>query len=66
MAEDKHCVVAIEPTPLEYWIATTDPRDLAVFEERLKKTPTESQLEVLTSLASKFHAGVVASKEYTV
>jgi conjugal transfer ATP-binding protein TraC len=60
MAGEQHAVVAIEPTPLEYWIATTDPRDLAKFEEIQKQSPELSQLEVLTLLSEQFPRGVVA------
>ena len=60
MAGEQHAVVAIEPTPLEYWIATTDPRDLAKFEEIQKNSPNLSQLEVLTQLSESYPRGVVA------
>jgi conjugal transfer ATP-binding protein TraC len=60
MAGEQHAVVAIEPTPLEYWIATTDPRDLAKFEELQKISPDLTQLEVLTKLSESFPRGVVA------
>jgi len=63
MAEDKHCVVLVEPTPLEYWIATTDPRDLSVFDETVALHPKKLQLEILRELAEKFPGGVIASKE---
>lgn len=60
MAGEQHAVVAIEPTPLEYWIATTDPRDLAKFEEFQKAHPDLSQLETLKALSDEFPKGVVA------
>lgn len=60
MAGEQHAVVAIEPTPLEYWIATTDPRDLAKFEEFQKSYPDLSQLETLKALSDEFPKGVVA------
>jgi conjugal transfer ATP-binding protein TraC len=63
MAEDKHSLVAIEPTPLEYWIATTDPRDLAVFDEAQKAESEKSQLEVLLALSEKYPKGIVAARE---
>ena len=61
MAEDTHCLVAIEPTPLEYWMATTDPRDLARIECVQKTNPELSSLEVLERLAGDLPRGVVAS-----
>ncbi|MBI4402593.1 MAG: ATP-binding protein [Deltaproteobacteria bacterium] len=57
MAQDEHAVVQIEPTPLEYWIATTDPRDLSEFQKRVEEG-TKSQLEILKELATKFPKGV--------
>jgi conjugal transfer ATP-binding protein TraC len=61
MAEDTHCLVAIEPTPLEYWMATTDPRDLARIESVQKSQFGLSSLEVLEKLAGELPRGVVAS-----
>jgi len=61
MAGDQRSVVAIESTPLEYWIATTDPRDLSKFEEELNKSSNHSQLEVLKELARAYPQGMVAS-----
>lgn len=58
MAQDNRAVVAIDSTPIEYWIATTDPRDLAEFEEETKKTSGENPLEVLKNLATRFPRGV--------
>lgn len=58
MAEDRHALVEISPTPLEYWIATTDPRDLALFEKRLKEGGT--QLDVLNALAREYPVGVAS------
>jgi conjugal transfer ATP-binding protein TraC len=63
MAEDKHCVVNIEPYPLEYWIATTDPRDLSAFDELKATNDTLSQLDLLKALSKKFPNGVAAHKD---
>ncbi len=57
MAEDARAVVAIESTPLEYWIATTDGRDLGKIEDYKKKFETQSQLEILKKLAIEFPRG---------
>lgn len=63
MAEDQRAVVAIESTPLEYWLATTDPRDLGRIESEKKKKPTHSNLEILKSLADTCPKGVAAEGE---
>jgi type IV secretory pathway VirB4 component len=60
MAEDARAVVAIESTPLEYWIATTDGRDLGKIEEYRKKFDGQSQLEILKHLSVDFPRGVAA------
>lgn len=60
MAEDQRAVVAIESTPLEYWLATTDPRDLGKIEAEKSKSPSLSNLEILKSLAISCPKGVAA------
>jgi len=64
MSENDRSVVVIEPTPLEYWIATTDPRDLAKLEEALGQTQTDG-LQLLTELSKKYPKGVAASEANT-
>ena len=61
MAQGRHCLVSIEPTPLEYWIATTDPRDLGKIEELAKNSPTLSKLDLLEKLSKEYPAGVPAT-----
>ena len=61
MAEDVRAVVAIESTPLEYWLATTDGRDLGKIEEYKKNLERQSQLEILKKLAADFPRGVAAN-----
>ncbi len=63
IAQDNRAVVAIEATPLEYWIATTDPRDMAVLEKTAKENPKLSKTEVLYQLSREFPAGVTNLKE---
>lgn len=60
MAEDARAVVAIESTPLEYWLATTDGRDLGKIEEYKRHFEGQSQLEVLKKLAADYPRGVAA------
>lgn len=62
MAQDRRAVVAIESTPLEYWIATTDPRDIAAIEVETKAVPNRPALEILKALASRYPRGVAASQ----
>lgn len=56
--QDNRSVVSVEPTPLELWLATTNPRDLKIIEEEKNKFPEKSQLEILKALAEQFPHGV--------
>jgi len=58
IAEDKHTLVNIEPTPLEYWLATSDPRDVTFFEKRLENSPWKTPLQTLKELSVEFPFGV--------
>lgn len=60
VAGENHTVTVIEPTPLELWIATTDPRDLSLIEKTKKEMPDLSQLEILKLLANKYPQGIAA------
>lgn len=64
IAGSEHRTVAvIEPTSLELWIATTDPRDLSAIEDLRKKEPDLSQLEILKKLAHQYPRGIAASQK---
>jgi type IV secretory pathway VirB4 component len=52
MAEDKRQVVRVESTPLEYWLFTTDPADMAYQAELRSKNPEIPELELLRMCAS--------------
>lgn len=62
---ERRTVAVIEPTPLELWIATTDPRDLSAIEALKLKRPELSQLEILKTLSADFPHGISASKRTT-
>ncbi|MBK8203077.1 MAG: hypothetical protein IPK68_12410 [Bdellovibrionales bacterium] len=51
ICEDRRAVVSIESTPFEYWLATTDPKDLAFLEEMKRQKPEASKLQILMDLA---------------
>ena len=57
MAEDARALVSIESTPLEYWLATTDGRDLGKITEYQKKFETLSPVEILKKLATDYPRG---------
>lgn len=58
MTGSDHAVVVIESTPLEYWIATTDPKDLAALRAHARAFPDQTAVEHLRCLAEKFPRGV--------
>ncbi len=60
MTGDHRSVVAIEPTPMEYWIATTDPRDVAYFENFKSENPNLDPIEALYQIAAAKPFGVVS------
>ena len=58
MCEDERGVVSIESTPLEYWLATTDPRDFALLKDTEKETGLKGA-SLLRHLADQFPTGVL-------
>ena len=60
MAEDRRAVVSIEATPVEHWLATTDPKDFACMRAEREKTG-KSGLELIEHLATRFPNGARAS-----
>ncbi len=60
MVEDARSVVLIDSTPLEYWLATTDGRDLGKIEDYKLKYKHHSNLEILKLLAESFPKGIAA------
>ena len=57
LAEDKRQVIRIESTPLEYWLFTTDPADLAALEDVKRDHSSASDLEILRICAGMFPNG---------
>lgn len=62
--DDQGVVAKIEPSPLEYWVATTDPADLAEETRLHTASPAMKEIEVLEALARQFPHGVSRTKEY--
>lgn len=57
VAGDDKQVVLLESSPLEYWIATTDPMDLKAMERVKLELPEISNLELLEKMAERFPNG---------
>ena len=57
IAGDDRQVVVVQSTPLEYWLATTDPLDLLKLKEMRKQHPEARDLEILESLAADLPFG---------
>lgn len=60
LAQKNRIVAVVESTPLEYWIATTDPRDLATVDKLVEESPEQSHIQRLKALAQKYPHGVAA------
>jgi conjugal transfer ATP-binding protein TraC len=56
--DEQHVLVKLEPTALEYWIATTDPQD-----QEMELSSKPLNLESLEKLAREFPHGVKKEKE---
>lgn len=54
-------LAVIESAPLELWIATTDPRDLAAIDAYREKHPEKSHQEILKELSELYPRGVSAA-----
>jgi type IV secretory pathway VirB4 component len=65
VAGENRTVAVIQPTPLELWIATTDPRDLSTIEKTKQSNSDLSQLEILKLLAQKYPQGISAHEKRT-
>lgn len=53
----------VEPTPLEYWMATTDPQDSVEEKKLLSIHPGLTQLDLLEQLAARFPNGIRTAME---
>ncbi len=59
---DQDPVIArLQPTPLDYWIATTDPADFVLEDQARQQNPTWGSFEILKYLARKFPRGAKIS-----
>jgi type IV secretory pathway VirB4 component len=61
--DNQGVIAKLEPNPLEYWVATTDPLDLAEEARLRKKFPKETHLEILETLARIFPQGAGKPEE---
>lgn len=60
MLEDRHFIAIIEPTPIEYWNATSNPVDTTIIEQRKLIQPNSSNTEILSELAHEYPNGFIA------
>lgn len=56
VCEDKKAVVSVESTPLEYWLATTDPKDFSLMKLEEERTG-KAGLLLIEHLAMHFPSG---------
>ena len=57
MANDSITVIRAVPTPLEYWLATSDAADNELLEKTRKEHPNRTLLEVIEELAKLYPKG---------
>lgn len=57
MSASDRAVVVVEATPIELWLSTTHPKDLALIEKVGAESPDLTPFEVLESLAKKYPTG---------
>lgn len=62
VCENQRQLVVIEPTPLEYWLGTTDPRDLKLIEDYKLNEPTALGFDVIKKLAKEYPKGASGPK----
>lgn len=62
MCEDDRSLVAIESTPLEYWIATTDPRETSLIQKRMQEEPNLSEWDCLRMLSQEYPTGLMGKE----
>lgn len=58
MSEDQRQVVRIESIPLEYWLGTSDAKDLAEIQKVTAENPNLTTIEVLKQLSATYPQGV--------
>ncbi len=61
--DDKGVIAKLEPNALEYWVATTDPIDLAEERRLREECPKDTDLELLETLSTRFPHGVKKGEE---
>ncbi len=62
MAENQKVVVRIESTPLEYWLATTDPSDLVLINKLKAEMPEADDLSIMKTLSKSHPHGALWKK----
>ena len=61
IANEDRSVIRVYPTPLEYWLATSDRDDNSMFEKYREENPKKDISEVIFDLAVKYPRGVAMS-----
>lgn len=62
IANEDRAVIQIFPTPLEYWLATSDRDDNSVYEKYREEHPDKRISDVIFDLATKYPRGVAMSR----
>ncbi len=62
IADEMRSVIRVCPTPLEYWLATSDAADNSLLEDRKNQKPTYSLQELIHELALEYPRGITGGK----
>jgi conjugal transfer ATP-binding protein TraC len=57
IANENRCVIRVMPTPLEYWLATSDAADNALLSQTREKHPDKPLPEIIHLLATEYPSG---------
>jgi hypothetical protein len=57
MANEARSVIRVSPTPIEYWLATSDAADNQLIEQERGKNPRATLIDILNALAARFPNG---------
>ena len=60
LSDKNKSLVVVESTPLEYWLSTTDPRDLSQIDLVKSTSGDADQMSIIRGLAEKFPQGAAA------
>lgn len=62
IANEERSVIRVYPTPLEYWLVTSDRDDNSTLEAYRRENPSKAIAEVIYEMALRYPKGVAYGK----